>query len=987
MPLRLDIKRKLSARSDRVKCVDVHPTEPWLLAALYNGNVYIWNYSTQALVKSFEVTELPVRAAKFIPRKQWIICGSDDMYIRVYNYNTMEKVKTFEAHSDYIRCIAVHPTLPLILSSSDDMLIKLWDWEKNWTNTQVFEGHTHYVMQVAFNPKDPNTFASASLDRTIKVWSIGSSQTNFTLEGHDKGVNCVDYYAGGDKPYLVTGADDKLVKVWDYTTKTCVQTLEGHTHNVSAVAFHPDLPIILSGSEDGTVRVWHSSTYRLESTLNYAMERVWAIGVLKGTNKVALGYDEGSIMIKIGREEPVASMDPTGKVIWAKHNEVQTVNLKAVQDSELVDGERLPLPSKDLGSCEIFPQHMKHNSNGRFVVVCGDGEYIIYTALQFRNKTFGQALDFVWADESGDYAVRESTTKVKVFKDFKEKKSFKPAFSADGICGGTLLGVKGQDFICFYDWDECRLVRRIDVAAKQVFWSDNGQLVVITTDTSFYILKYDRELVSRVLEAGVQIPDDGIDSAFDLLHEVSDRVRTGRWVGDCFLYTTSSQRINYCVGGEVTTLFHLDRRMYLLGYLPATNRLYLIDKDFNVISHQLLQSVLEYKTAVVRRDFEAADKILPSIPVSEYNKVARFLESQGLKEQALHVATDPDFKFDIAIQLGRLDAAYNIVLESESEAKWKQLGDLALASSNLTLAEECLTKAQDLNGLLLIHSSTGNAEGMVALAKLAKDQGKNNVAFAALLLLGKLEDCLELLIATNRIPEAAFMARTYAPSQVSRIVKLWKEDLSKINERIAASVADPATSPNLFADFTVALQAESIFKGRRENLPLASSYPEHVDDLSLDVLGEAKAILSSRPEPPPSPPSVPSASAPAAVEDKEPSPLKAPPSPKETPPVKAPEPAPVPKPAPAPAPTPAAPSAATPAPAPAPTSPAAAPPSPKVTAAALAAATPVKPAQPAAEADDFDVDDILKDVPAPSGSPAAAPVVDDDDFDFLNESK
>lgn len=51
----------------------------------------------------------------------------------------------------------------------DDMLIKLWDWEKKWSCSQVFEGHTHYVMQIVINPKDNNQFASASLDRTIKV--------------------------------------------------------------------------------------------------------------------------------------------------------------------------------------------------------------------------------------------------------------------------------------------------------------------------------------------------------------------------------------------------------------------------------------------------------------------------------------------------------------------------------------------------------------------------------------------------------------------------------------------------------------------------------------------------------------------------------------------------------------------------------------------------------------------------------------------------
>ena len=49
--------------------------------------------------------------------------------------------------------------------------------------------------------------------------------------------------------------------------------------------------------------------------------------------------------------------------------------------------------------------------------------------------------------------------------------------------------------------------------------------------------------------------------------------------------------------------------MYLLGYIPADNRLYLGDKELAVVSFQLLLSVLEYQTAVMRRDFETADKV------------------------------------------------------------------------------------------------------------------------------------------------------------------------------------------------------------------------------------------------------------------------------------------------------------------------------------------------------------------------------------------
>ncbi|OEL22968.1 Coatomer subunit beta'-2 [Dichanthelium oligosanthes] len=760
-PLRLEIKRKLAQRSERVKSVDLHPTEPWIMSSLYSGSVCIWNYQTQTMVKSFEVSGLPVRSAKFIPRKQWVVAGADDMFIRVYNYNTMDKVKMFEAHTDYIRCVAVHPTLPYVLSSSDDMLIRLWDWDKGWMCTQIFEGHSHYVMQITFNPKDTNTFASASLDRTVKIWSLGSPDPNFTLDGHSKGVNCVDYFTGGDRPYLITGSDDQTVKVWDYQTKSCVQTLEGHAHNVSAVCFHPELPIIMTGSEDGTVRLWHATTYRLENTLNYGLERVWALGYMKGSRRVVIGYDEGTIMIKIGREEPVASMDSSGKIIWAKHNEIQTVNIKAVgAETEIADGERLPLAVKELGSCDLYPQSLRHNPNGRFVVVCGDGEYIIYTALAWRNRSFGSALEIVWSTE-GEYAVRESTSKIKIYS-----KNF-----------------------------------------QNVYWADSGDLVTIASDSSFYILKYNRDLVSSHLDGGASVGEEGVEDAFELLHEINERVRTGLWVGDCFIYNNSSWRLNYCVGGEVTTMFHLDRPMYLLGYLANQSRVYLIDKEFNVVGYTLLLSLIEYKTLVMRGDLEHANTVLPSIPKEQHNRTHHPRKSISLE---LHP------KYLVTLQ--------EIAVEARSESKWKQLGELAMSTGKLEMAEECLLQATDLSGLLLLYSSLGDAEGITKLASMAKELGKNNVAFLCLFMLGKLEECLQLLVDSNRIPEAALMARSYLPSKVSDIVSIWKKDLQKVNSKAAESLADPAEYPNLFEDWQVALSVEATLASKRGVYPPAEEY-------------------------------------------------------------------------------------------------------------------------------------------------------------------
>lgn len=51
------------------------------------------------------------------------------------------------------------------------------------------------------------------------------------------------------------------------------------------------------------------------------------------------------------------------------------------------------------------------------------------------------------------------------------------------------------------------------------------------------------------------------------------------------------------------------RPFYLLGFLSSTNRVYLGDKDLTIVGFQVQLSVLQYQTAVMRGDFEAADKV------------------------------------------------------------------------------------------------------------------------------------------------------------------------------------------------------------------------------------------------------------------------------------------------------------------------------------------------------------------------------------------
>jgi coatomer subunit beta' len=165
-------------------------------------------------------------------------------------------------------------------------------------------------------------------------------------------------------------------------------------------------------------------------------------------------------------------MDPSGKFIYTRNHEVLSGNLQTVPEETIAEGSRIHVPVKEIGSTEIFATSLIHSPNGRFVTVVGDGEYIIYTALAWRNKTFGSATSFAWALDSNTYAVLESKTKIKVYKNFRERNGAGMrgvgSWGMDGLHGGSLLGARGSGFVMFWDWESGEIVRRIDVDANNV---------------------------------------------------------------------------------------------------------------------------------------------------------------------------------------------------------------------------------------------------------------------------------------------------------------------------------------------------------------------------------------------------------------------------------------------------------------------------------------------------------------------------------------
>ena len=70
------------------------------------------------------------------------------------------------------------------------------------------------------------------------------------------------------------------------------------------------------------------------------------------------------------------------------------------------------------------------------------------------------------------------------------------------------------------------------------------------------------------------------------------------------------------------------------------------------------------------------------------------------------------------------------------------------------------------------------------------------------------------------------ISRTYLPSEVPRIVELWRTELGKVSEKAGQSLADPKEYSNLFPDYAASLKAEQMLKKERSTVIPAKDYME-----------------------------------------------------------------------------------------------------------------------------------------------------------------
>jgi centriolar protein POC1 len=231
---------------------------PYLIAGLRSGQVLVFDFIEQKVIKSLNHHLKPVFDIKSVNSKKELLIASEDGTVSVWNLDTLDLVHTIKVSHDTVRCISISPD------------------EK----------------QVAFGCRDSN----------IAVYDLEDYTQIKTLKSHTMAVFSLQYSPLGD--YLVSGSRDAQVKIWDTHTLELKENIAAHLFAVNHIAFHPTQPYFATASMDKTIKIWGSDDFKLYKIISrekgYASHQLSINKIAwNGNDLVSLSDDKRIIIWRI----------------------------------------------------------------------------------------------------------------------------------------------------------------------------------------------------------------------------------------------------------------------------------------------------------------------------------------------------------------------------------------------------------------------------------------------------------------------------------------------------------------------------------------------------------------------------------------------------------------------------------------------------------------------------------------------------------------
>ena len=211
-----------------------------------------------------------------------LFSNSQNTFAQDFSYTPLE------GHTNSVHRLVFSPNGKTLASASEDRTIRLWDVATG-THKYTLTGHNAWISSIAFSP-DGKILASADSEHRIRLWNAATGQYRVTLEGHQAGVSSVAFSPDGKT--LASADSNAKIRLWNATTGVYRVTLEGHTNTIHSIKFSPDGKTLASADTEGKIRLWDATTGFHKQTLTEHTRRVYDIVFIEnGKTLVSMSTD------------------------------------------------------------------------------------------------------------------------------------------------------------------------------------------------------------------------------------------------------------------------------------------------------------------------------------------------------------------------------------------------------------------------------------------------------------------------------------------------------------------------------------------------------------------------------------------------------------------------------------------------------------------------------------------------------------------------
>ncbi|KAI5776888.1 WD40-repeat-containing domain protein [Geopyxis carbonaria] len=326
-PTTLPITARLTTNYDEIiDCCYLPPSQSQLAIATNSEDVRIVStesFHDVALLQGHTDTVLTL-AHDWSGR--WLATAGKDNNARLWDLDTFTCAAVFTGHAESIAALALPRSRPqdgshaaadrsppaFLLTGGADRTIKKWDIAPGAPKQRALftrRAHEKDINAIDVSPDD-KLFASASQDRTIKIWDTAACETVGVLRGHRRAVWSVQFAPAGVTASVLGGADgtragtllvsgstDRTVKLWSLADFSCLRTLEGHTNSIQRVLFLNGGTQVASAGNDGLIKLWSVRTSECVATLDNHSTRIWALAATPSSGRLLSADAAGIITV------------------------------------------------------------------------------------------------------------------------------------------------------------------------------------------------------------------------------------------------------------------------------------------------------------------------------------------------------------------------------------------------------------------------------------------------------------------------------------------------------------------------------------------------------------------------------------------------------------------------------------------------------------------------------------------------------------------